>query len=276
MPGSNEVLRYDKRPAEVKRAFDAADLVCCLDFNQMMRVEDMRPVLEECKAKRLLIDHHIDPDRNNELTISRTEISSTSEIVFSLIWQLGGYDDMAKDCAQCIYCGMMTDTGGFTYNSTRPEIYFIISQLLAKRIDKDNIYNKVYHNYSTNALKLRGYIIYNKLNVVEELHAAYFAVTKEEMRRFKFIKGDLEGVVNIPQQIKGLKLSISLREDTEKPNVVLVSLRSSNGFHCQPMAVRFFNGGGHADASGGKLHCSIKEAEQIALKAILAFKDELR
>lgn len=276
MPGSNEVLRYDKRPAEVKRAFDAADLVCCLDFNQMMRVEDMRPVLEECKAKRLLIDHHIDPDRNNELTISRTEMSSTSEIVFSLIWQLGGYDDMAKDCAQCIYCGMMTDTGGFTYNSTRPEIYFIISQLLAKRIDKDSIYNKVYHNYSTNALKLRGYIIYNKLNVVEELHAAYFAVTKEEMRRFKFIKGDLEGVVNIPQQIKGLKLSISLREDTEKPNLVLVSLRSSNGFHCQPMAVRFFNGGGHADASGGKLHCSIKEAEQIALKAILAFKDELR
>lgn len=270
------MLRYDKRPAEVKRAFDAADLVCCLDFNQMMRVEDMRPVLEECKAKRLLIDHHIDPDRNNELTISRTEMSSTSEIVFSLIWQLGGYDDMAKDCAQCIYCGMMTDTGGFTYNSTRPEIYFIISQLLAKRIDKDNIYNKVYHNYSTNALKLRGYIIYNKLNVVEELHAAYFAVTKEEMRRFKFIKGDLEGVVNIPQQIKGLKLSISLREDTEKPNLVLVSLRSSNGFHCQPMAVRFFNGGGHADASGGKLHCSIKEAEQIALKAILAFKDELR
>lgn len=234
MPGSNEVLRYDKRPAEVKRAFDAADLVCCLDFNQMMRVEDMRPVLEECKAKRLLIDHHIDPDRNNELTISRTEISSTSEIVFSLIWQLGGYDDMAKDCAQCIYCGMMTDTGGFTYNSTRPEIYFIISQLLAKRIDKDNIYNKVYHNYSTNALKLRGYIIYNKLNVVEELHAAYFAVTKEEMRRFKFIKGDLEGVVNIPQQIKGLKLSISLREDTEKPNVVLVSLRSSNGFTVSP------------------------------------------
>lgn len=276
MPGTQEIVRYDKRRALVQQIFDNADLVCCLDFNQMTRVDDMRTVLEGCKAKRLLIDHHLEPDTNNELTLSFPKLSSTSELLFSLIWQLGGYEGMTKACAQCIYCGMMTDTGGFTYNSTRPEIYFIISQLLSKRIDKDNIYNRVYHNYSSNAIKFRGHIICNKLNIVEELHAAYFAVTKEEMKRFKFIKGDLEGVVNIPQQIKGLKLSISLREDTEKPNLVLVSLRSGNGFHCQPMAVQFFNGGGHADASGGKLHCSIQEAEQIALNAILAFKDQLK
>ena len=276
MPGTQEIVRHDKRPALVQQIFDNADLVCCLDFNQITRVDDMRTVLENCKAKRLLIDHHLEPDTNNELTLSFPKLSSTSELLFSLIWQMGGYEDMTKACAQCIYCGMMTDTGGFTYNSTRPEIYFIISQLLSKRIDKDNIYNRVYHNYSSNAIKFRGHIICNKLNIVEELHAAYFAVTKEEMKRFKFIKGDLEGVVNIPQQIKGLKLSISLREDTEKPNLVLVSLRSGNGFHCQPMAVQFFNGGGHADASGGKLHCSIQEAEQIALNAILAFKDQLK
>ncbi|WP_028896030.1 bifunctional oligoribonuclease/PAP phosphatase NrnA [Prevotella sp. HUN102] len=276
MPGTQEIVRYDKRPALVQQIFDNADLVCCLDFNQITRVDDMCTVLESCKAKRLLIDHHLEPDTNNELTLSFPKLSSTSELLFSLIWQMGGYEDMTKACAQCIYCGMMTDTGGFTYNSTRPEIYFIVSQLLSKRIDKDNIYNRVYHNYSSNAIKFRGHIICNKLNIVEELHAAYFAVTKEEMRQFKFIKGDLEGVVNIPQQIKGLKLSISLREDTEKPNLVLVSLRSGNGFHCQPMAVQFFNGGGHADASGGKLHCSIQEAEQIALNAILAFKDQLK
>ena len=96
------------------------------------------------------------------------------------------------------------------------------------------------------------------------------------MTQFHFIKGDMEGLVNVPQQIKGLKLSISLREDTEKPSLVLVSLRSCNGFHCQPMAARFFNGGGHADASGGKLHCTIEEAEQIAIRAILYYKDELQ
>lgn len=276
LPEANTILRYDKHPDHVQQVFDNADLVCCMDFNQYTRVEDMRPTLEGCKAKRILIDHHLEPETNNAITMSNPNMSSTSEMVFYIISQLGGYDGMTKECAQCIYCGMMTDTGGFTYNSTRPEIYFVIGQLLSKGIDKDNIYNRVYHNYSVNALRLRGHIIANKMKVVNELHAAYFTVTKEEMRRFHFIKGDLEGVVNIPQQIKGLKLSISLREDTERPNLVLVSLRSGNGFHCQPMAVQFFNGGGHADASGGKLHCSIEEAEQITLKAILAYQDELK
>ena len=276
LPGANTVLRYDKNPERVQEAFDKADLVCCMDFNQYMRVDAMQPTLVGWNAKRILIEHHLEPETNNDITVSRPNMSSTSEMVFYIISQLGGYEDMSKVCAQCIYCGMMTDTGGFTYNSTRPEIYFVIGQLLSKGIDKDSIYNRVYHNYSVNALRLRGHIIANKMQVVNELHAAYFTVTREDMRRFHFIKGDLEGVVNIPQQIKGLKLSISLREDTEKPNLVLVSLRSGNGFHCQPMAVEFFNGGGHADASGGKLHCSIEEAEQITLKAILAFQDELK
>ena len=148
--------------------------------------------------------------------------------------------------------------------------------MLSKGIDKDSIYNRVFHNYSVNALRFRAHIIASKMKVVNELHAAYFMVTREDMCRFHFVKGDLEGVVNSPLQIKGLKLSISLREDTERPNLVLVSLRSSNGFHCQPMAVRYFNGGGHADASGGKLYCSVPEAEQIVLKALLAFQDELK
>lgn len=276
LPGHNSVIRYDRHPREVEKAFREADLVCCLDFNQNSRVDAMQEVLESSKAARLLIDHHLEPDTGNALTISHPEMSSTSEIVFRLISQLGGYRDMTKPCAACIYCGMMTDTGGFTYNSSRPEIFYIIGQLLAKGVDKDEIYNRVFHNYSPNALRLRAHIILNKMKVIEELHASYYTVTKEEMTQFHFIKGDMEGLVNVPQQIKGLKLSISLREDTEKPSLVLVSLRSCNGFHCQPMAARFFNGGGHADASGGKLHCTIEEAEQIAIRAILYYKDELQ
>ena len=253
-----------------------ADLVCCLDFNQPSRVDAMQEALESSEAPRLLIDHHLDPDEGCALAISRPDMSSTSEIVFRLIYQLGGFETMTRQCAECIYCGMMTDTGGFTYNSSRPEIYYIIGQLLTKRIDKDEIYNRVFHNYSTNALRLRSHIILNKMKVVEELHAAYFTVTKEDMRQFHFIKGDMEGLVNVPQQIKGLKLSISLREDTEKQNTVLVSLRSCNGFHCQPMATKFFNGGGHADAAGGKLNCTLEEAEQVVIKALLYYKDQLQ
>ncbi len=276
LPGYDSIIRYDKHPKDVAQIFKAADLICCMDFNQKSRLESMQTVLEGCKAPRLLIDHHLQPEEGNKLTVSHPEMSSTSEIVFNLISQMGGYTAMTMQCAACIYCGMMTDTGGFTYSSSRPEIFYIISQLLAKGIDKDDIYNRVFHNYSTNALRLRSHIILNKMKVIEELHSSYYTVTKEEMKRFHFIKGDMEGLVNIPQQIKGLKLSISLREDTERPKLILVSLRSCNGFHCQPMAAKFFNGGGHADASGGKLNCTMEEAEQIVIKAILYFKELLK
>lgn len=276
LPMSHGIVRFDKHAAKAQAALDAADLLCCLDFNEFSRLGDAQTAVEACRARRLLIDHHMFPNVQDALSVSRSAMSSTSEMVFRLIWQLGGYEGMTQQMAQCIYCGMMTDTGGFTYNSTRPEIFFIVSQLLAKNIDKDEIYNRVYHNFSADAIKFRAYLIYKKLKVVNELHAAYYTVTKEEMSRFHFIKGDLEGVVNVPQQIKGLKLSISLREDTEKPNLIRVSLRSTNGFHCQPMAAQFFNGGGHADASGGKLMCSIEEAEQVTLRAIMAFKEQLQ
>lgn len=276
LPGFNDTLRYDKQAVLMKEAFNKSDLVFYLDFGQSSRTDEMQAILESCQAPIILIDHHLHPQGNYLIKASFTHLSSTSEIIFNLICQLGGYEAMTKACAECIYCGMMTDTGGFTYNSNRPEIFTIISMLLQKGIDKDEIYNKVFHNYSEQALRLRSHIILNKMNYIENLHASYFTVTKGDLQRFRFTKGDLEGVVNIPQLIKGLKISISLREDTEKSNLVLVSLRSSNGFHCQPMATKFFNGGGHADAAGGKLHCSIEEAEQITIKALLFYKDELQ
>jgi phosphoesterase RecJ-like protein len=171
---------------------------------------------------------------------------------------------------------MMTDTGGFTFNSTRPEIFFIISELLTKRIDKDKIYRNVYHNFSCDRIRLMGYVMYEKLVYLPEYHASYYALCRNELKRFNFIKGDAEGIVNIPQQIKGLKLSISLREDTDKPNLVWISLRSVDDFPCNLMAEQFFNGGGHLNASGGRLDCSIDEAVKIVNQAIVAFADKLK
>ena len=132
------------------------------------------------------------------------------------------------------------------------------------------------NDYSPQAIKFRSYVIFKKLRVLPASHAAYYTVTRDEMRRFQFVRGDLEGVVNIPQKIKKLKLSISLREDTEKDRVIRVSLRSGNGFHCRKMAEEFFHGGGHEDAAGGRLECSIEEAEQVVLRAIMAYKEQLR
>ena len=276
LPNTEKIVRYDKHKEKCDMLFKIADLVFCLDFNATSRVSDMEPALVGSPAPKVLIDHHLDPTVPAVLSISHPEASSTSELVFRIVWQMDGFKNLGRQFAIPVYCGMMTDTGGFLYNSSRPEIYFIIGELLTKRIDKDRIYRNVYHNYSEDRIRLMGYVMYEKLTYLPEYHAAYYAITKDELRRFHFIKGDAEGLVNIPQQIKGLRLSISLREDTEKKNLVWVSLRSIDQFPCNKMAAEFFNGGGHLNASGGHLDTSIEEAVETVRRAITAYAEMLK
>lgn len=276
LPNTDKVVRYDKHKEKCDMLFKIADLVFCLDYNTPSRVDEMEQALLSTQAERVLIDHHLKPDVPTVLTISYPDLCSTSELVFRIVWQLGGFEELKKHFAAPIYCGMMTDTGGFTFNSTRPEIFFIISQLLTKGIDKDRIYRNVYNNYSENRIRLMGYVLYEKLVVLSEYHSAFYTLTKEEQKRFHFIKGDAEGLVNIPQQIKGLKLSISLREDTEKPNLVWVSLRSADEFPCNKMAEQFFNGGGHRNASGGRVNGTMEDAVETVRNAIATFGDTLK
>ena len=276
LPNTEKIIRYDKQRDKADLLFKIADLVFCLDYNAPSRVDEMEQSLVSSPATRVLIDHHLNPDVPADLIISEPEASSTCELVFRLVWQMGAFPTLTKQFAVPIYCGMMTDTGGFTYNSSRPEIFFIISELLTKRIDKDKIYRNVYHNYSESRIRLMGYVMYEKLVYMPEYNAAYYTLTKDELKRFRFIKGDAEGLVNIPQQIKGLRLSISLREDTEKEHVVWVSLRSVDNFPCNLMAEEFFNGGGHLNASGGRLNCSMDEAVKIVKDAIIAYENKLK
>jgi phosphoesterase RecJ-like protein len=276
MPNTEKIIRYDKHKEKCDMLLKIADLVFCLDYNTPSRVEDMEQALVSSPAHRVLIDHHLNPDVPAVLTISHPEASSTSELIFRIVWQLDGFKQMTKQYAAPIYCGMMTDTGGFTFNSSNPEIYFIISELLTKHIDKDRIYRNVYHNYSEDRIRLMGYVMYEKLVNLNEYHTAFYTLTKEEQQRFHFIKGDAEGLVNIPQQIKGLKLSISLREDTEKPNLIWVSLRSVDDFPCNKMAEEFFNGGGHLNAAGGRINGTMEDAVETVKRAIIAYKDKLK
>ena len=275
LPNSEKILRYDKHKDQADLLFKIADLVFCLDFNVPSRVDEMEGALCSSPAKKVLIDHHLGPDVPAVLTISHPEKSSTSELVFRLVWQLEGFDKLNKHFAIPVYCGMMTDTGGFTFNSNDPAIFYIISQLLTKGINKDRIYRNVYHNFSENRLRLTGFVMLERLVVDSQRHASYYALRREDLKRFHFVKGDAEGLVNMPLQIKGHKLSISLRQDSEKDNLVWVSLRSVDDFPCNKMAVEFFNGGGHLNASGGRLYCSIEEAVKIAQQAILAYENLL-
>ena len=274
LPNTEKVIRYDKHREEADLMLKTADLVFCLDYNESSRTEDMQDTLNTVQGRKIMIDHHLNPNMPGALVISHPEMSSTSELVFRIVWQLGAFELMPKSWAVAVYCGMMTDTGGFTFNSSRPEIYFIICQLLTKHIDKDRIYRKVYNNYSQWAIRMRGYIMSQKLNVLEDQHASYFAISRKDMLRFHFIRGDAEGLVNEPLRIKGMRLSISLREDDRKPNLIWVSLRSVDDFPCNKMAEQYFNGGGHLNASGGRLFCSLEEAERITRQAIQEFQTE--
>ncbi len=276
LPNTEKIIRYDKHVEQGDLLLKTADVIFCLDFNSASRTDRMADTLLASKAKKVLIDHHLGPDLPTVLTVSHPEASSTCELVFRMVWQLDGFSSQKKHFAIPIYCGMMTDTGGFTYNSSNPDIYFIISQLLTKGINKDKIYRNVFHNYSENRLRLMGYMLYEKLVVDPVRHASYFTLTRQDLKRFRFMKGDAEGLVNIPLQIKGLKFSVSLREDTEKDNLVWVSLRSVDDFPCNKVAEQFFNGGGHLNASGGRLCCSIEEAVKVTQQAFLHFEEKLK
>lgn len=276
LPNTEKIVRYDKRKDFVNTVLKIADLVFCLDFNTLSRTDAMAEALGNSPAQKVLIDHHPDPNVGAVLTFSHPEMSSTCELVFRIVWQMGMFDQLGKHFAIPIYCGMMTDTGGFTYNSSSPDIYFIISQLLTKHIDKDKIYRNVFHNYSEHRIRMVGYVLCHKLVVDELRHAAFYTLTRDDLKRFHFIKGDAEGLVNMPLQIKGLKLSISLREDTERDKLIWVSLRSVDDFPCNKMAEQFFNGGGHLNASGGRLQCTMDEAVEVVKRAILHFENTLK
>lgn len=275
LPNSHLIHFYARHEAAATQIINEADLIFYLDFNGLSRLQEMEGAVARAKADRILIDHHLNPDRNiAKLVISHPQMSSTSELVFRLILQLGGFEDMTQSMATCIYTGMMTDTGGFTYNSNDPAIYEIISMLLTKNIDKDKIYRNVFNVYSADRIRLTGYILYEKLNFYANNRASVFTLTRDEMKRFNFIRGDAEGLVNMPLQVKGMRLSISLREDTER-DVIRVSLRSVDDFPCNKMAAEFFNGGGHLNASGGELPFPLSEAIKAAERAIEAYENLL-
>ena len=270
MPGSQEVLRYDKYRDKAELMLAAADVIVAMDYSALSRVDDMGVAIGKSKAKKVMIDHHLQPDSFCDLTFSYPHLSSTCEVVFRLIYAMGGYEVLDKGMCECLYAGMMTDTGCFSYGPCTQEVYLIISLMMQKEINKDRIYNKVFNNYSEGRLRLMGYVLYEKMKVYPDHHAALITLTRDEMSRFNFVKGDTEGLVNIPLQMKGIHFSVFLREDTEK-ELIRVSLRSQGTFPCNKFAGKYFNGGGHLNASGGQYDGSLDEAVSLFEKGLEEF-----
>ena len=274
MPGAKEVIQYNRYKEFADKLIMEADVICCLDFNVLSRIDEMEEIVSASPGRKMIVDHHLYPGDFARIVISHPQISSTSELVFRLICQLGNFSDITKEAAECIYTGMMTDTGGFTYNSNNREIYLIIGELLSKGIDKDEIYRKVFNTHSEGRLRLMGYVLYEKMQVFPQFNAALISLTREEQQKFEYKKGDTEGFVNMPLSMKGICFSVVLREDTEK-DMVKVSLRSVGTFPCNEVAAEFFNGGGHLNASGGEFYGPLEEAVALFKQALVKYEDLL-
>lgn len=270
MPGSQEILRFDKHPEKAGLMLSMADVIFAMDYNGLGRIDDMGPIVAKSKAVKVLVDHHLAPEKFCDLSFSFPHLSSTCEVVFRLVLAMGGYELLTKSACECLYAGMMTDTGCFSYGPCTREVYLIISMLMQKEINKDRIYNKVFNNYSEGRLRLMGYVLYEKMRVFPERHAALITLSRAEMQRFNFNKGDTEGLVNIPLQMKGIYFSAFLREDTEK-DLIRVSLRSQGTFPCNKFASSYFHGGGHLNASGGQFDGTLQDAVAVFEKGLEEF-----
>ena len=277
LPGADSILIYTKQQGQVKAVVDAADLVIVCDLNQPNRLAGLEETIMASKAPRILIDHHLDPDTNFcQEIVSHPEMCAAAEVICHMLSGWGELDGISFEEATCLYCAMMCDTGAFSFNSNRPIIYEYISRLLAHGIDKDEIYRNVFWTASEGRLRLQGYLLYVNMKVLHDRNAAIITLTNEERRRFKVKNGDTEGIVNIPLQMLGTKLSIFINEDTEHPGTMKLSLRSVGDFPCDQMASRFFGGGGHKNASGGKLQCTMEEALEKVKAAIDSYADMLK
>ncbi|MBR5844286.1 MAG: DHH family phosphoesterase [Bacteroidaceae bacterium] len=257
LSGMRYVVYYTQQPEKAVDAIAKADMIFSLDYNALHRIDKLSSHVSESKAYKVLIDHHLDPEPFCDITISHPEISSTCELIFRVIWQMGHYRMMGRSTAEAIYTGMMTDTGNFTYNSNQPEIYSIISQLVKKHIDKDQIYNLACNTQTANKLLLNSYAICNKMELFPEYGAAMISLTREEMTSYNFQKGDCDGLVNVPLSIKGIYFSVFIREDRE---YIKISLRSQGDFAVNTIAAEHFGGGGHKNAAGGEFYGTLDEA----------------
>lgn len=257
LPGAREIMPFTRFEPLVSEAFAGAGLIVCLDFNAANRVGRLSSLLLDAKCPKILIDHHLFPEDFADIVISHPESSSTCFLLYSLFMAMGWGAKINRNVASCIYTGMMTDTGNFTYNSANPELYRAIAHLVECGIDKDRIYSAVCNSNTVSRLQLNGYAISEKLRVFPEHRAALISLTQDELNRYHYERGDTESLVNLPLSVPEMVYSVFLREEV---SYIKVSCRSRGEFPVNKICEEHFNGGGHKNAAGGEFFGTIDQA----------------
>ncbi len=256
LPGSKDINIFKKDKSTAEKKIHDADMIFLLDFNTPDRAGKIEDLIRESKAFKVMIDHHPERLVFTDINFTDTLSSSTAELVFRFIELTGNIKLLDNNIAVCLYTGIMSDTGSFSYNSSQPETYRVLSELLKKGIDKDYIYSKVYNNYSESRLKLLGYCLDRKMVVLPEYKTAYMSLTLLEKKQYNYKRGDSEGFVNYPLSVKGVNFAAFFMENDDH---VKISFRSRGKFDTNAFAFNNFDGGGHVNASGGESKLSLSD-----------------
>ena len=273
MPGNKEVIIYEGNEKNADAITAESDLIFMLDFSDLRRIAPFTDSVSKSNATKIMIDHHQDPDRDiAELIFSDTTACSTAQLVYEVMDAMGMTTYLNKEIAECLYVGIMTDTGSFKYTSTTAKTHHIIAELIIAGAENTKIHDLIYDNSSANRIKLLGYCLNEKLRLYPENNAAIISLTAEELDRFDFQKGDTEGIVNYALAIKGIKFAVFI---AEKDGMVKLSLRSKGSFKVNLIAGKYFSGGGHMNASGGISEVSVGETIKKLEQIINDYKNEL-
>ena len=254
---SSSIVHYDTQTSEAEKIINQADVIFSLDYNGLGRIGSLATPIGDATATKIVIDHHQDPQEFADHYIVDTESCSTSQLIYEFIENLGELDKLDKAIGECIYCGIMTDTGSFRYPSTTAKTHQIIAHVVDLGVDGSKVHQEVYDTYSEHRLRLLGHALTEKMIVFPEHKAAYISLSQDELKQFSFKKGDTEGLVNYPLSINGIKFSVLI---TEKEDNISLSFRSKDDFYVNKIANEHFNGGGHIYAAGGMLETSLEEA----------------
>jgi phosphoesterase RecJ-like protein len=249
MPGNEDVIIYTEQTDLANQLINDAEIICCLDFNALGRINEMGEVVRATAAVKLMIDHHLDPEDFDDYRLWNINACASAQLVYEFIVDVMQERPLLnKDVATCLYTGIMTDSGSFRFPSTTSAVHRITAELIDAGAENWRIHQQVYDNSSESRLRFLGYCLSNKLEVMYDYHTALITVTKAELEQYEIITGDTEGVVNFALSISGIKLAAFI---VERPDKVKLSLRSRGDFPANEVCKKYFNGGGHRNAAGG-------------------------
>lgn len=273
MPGAKKVLDFELQKDEALNVLEKADWLFCLDFNVLSRTKNMEPVIERLKCTRILIDHHQQPQTEIfDYGLSDVNKSSTAEMVFDFIMASGNGEKINSEVAECLYAGVMTDTGSFRFNSASSDVHKMVAKLKERGLNHSQVHENLFDNFLETRYRFFGNTLLNRMELFYEYNTALIAIPQKDLIRFNVKTGDTEGLVNFPLSIKGIRLAAVIidRGDERKS-----SFRSKGGFDVNSFARKYFNGGGHFNAAGGKNKEPLEEVIAKFKKAIKENQEQL-